>query len=671
MKLFFGSMLACLLSVCCFSQEDTVAKTMDKVVMTAQRSKQKELLVPYAVKSIDQKYFSQMQPRTTPEALAGMNGVFVQKTNHGGGSPFVRGLTGNQLLFLVDGIRLNNATFRYGPNQYLNTIDAYTINKIEVAKGTGSVQYGTDALGGVINVITNEPLLTNKKIFTGRGIVKYMTGNMEKTIRGDAGYSTKKFAIIGGITARDFGDVVGGDTTGRQSPSGYKEWSFDVKAKWLLTTRTELIVANQFLQQSNVPVYHKLQLENFAVNEMHRQQRRLSYARLRFTGDKNLLKETEITASWQQTVEGRNSRKHGSNFLRKETDQVSSFGFTIDNLSQIKNYWTANSGIEFYNDDVKSIGEDINIQNGMKQNKRGLYPNNSGYGNYSIYSLHHFSLKKWIVDAGLRYNFFSIKIFDTTLGKVNIHPSAFVANAAIMYKVFTDHHFYVSYSSGFRAPNVDDMGTLGIVDFRYEVPTGSLKPERSQNIEAGYKFKTKKWKGSVAAYYMHIDDLIARVKMDGEIINGYQVYKKENVEQAFIRGVEAELNWKPVNNFNFTAGVASTYGQNTTKNEPLRRIPPLNGRLLGRLHNINWSIATEFLFAANQSRLAQGDKDDNRIPKGGTPGWKVVNVYSGYQFSKCQINLGLQNIFDDDYRTHGSGINGVGRSAWFSVTIIL
>ena len=92
--------------------------------------------------------------RSTPDALADIAGVFVQETNDGGGSPIIRGLVGNQILILVDGIRLNNSAYRLGPNQYLNTIDLNQIERIEVVRGAGSVLYGSDALGGVVNIIT-------------------------------------------------------------------------------------------------------------------------------------------------------------------------------------------------------------------------------------------------------------------------------------------------------------------------------------------------------------------------------------------------------------------------------------------------------------------------------------------------------------------------------------
>ena len=81
----------------------------------------------------------------------------MQQTNLGGGSPFLRGLTGYHTLILIDGIRLNNSTFRSGPNQYLNTIDPLLINHVEVMKGQGSVPYGSDALGGTILLSSKSP----------------------------------------------------------------------------------------------------------------------------------------------------------------------------------------------------------------------------------------------------------------------------------------------------------------------------------------------------------------------------------------------------------------------------------------------------------------------------------------------------------------------------------
>ena len=652
--------------------EDSTALKLSEVVVTAQRHQQKNLLVPYSVNTLNRKELDNFQYRTGPEALMSMNGVFVQKTNHGGGSPFVRGVTGNQTLILVDGIRLNNSTFRYGPNQYLNTIDPYTISKIEVAKGTGSVQYGTDAIGGVINLISNTPKFTEgKPVINGRAIAKYMTGDMEKTLRGEAMYSGKKFALLAGISKRNFGDIIGGDTTGKQSPSGYDEWSFDVKAKFLLQQNIQLTLANQFLQQQHVPVYHKLRLENFSLNEMDPQQRLLSYARLNVQGKSALYNETEFTVSFQQGIEGRNTQKNGSATLRKERDEIKTAGITADVSSVFNKIWTANSGIEIYTDKVSSAREDINTQTNMADGKRGLYPDNSTYSNYSIYSLHHLRFGKWIIDAGLRFNIFDIRIKDSTLGNVSITPSALVGNGALMYAISKQQTVYASFSSGYRAPNIDDMGTLGIVDFRYEVPTGNLQPEKSQHTELGYKFQSKKISGTVAAYYMHLSDLITRIKMDDDTINGYPVYKKENTEAAVIKGFELELNWQLTKHFALNSGIAYAYGQSLSKQEPLRRIPPFNGRWMSTYRNSKWFAAAEFQFAFKQNRLAQGDKDDNRIGSGGTEGWQIINLYGGYQFPSVNINIGLQNLLNKDYRTHGSGINGVGRSGWMAVMVKL
>jgi outer membrane receptor protein involved in Fe transport len=462
---------------------------------------------------------------------------------------------------------------------------------------------------------------------------------------------------------------VGGDTTGKQKHSGYSEFAYDVKSKLQLTSATTLTIAHQFLQQQDVPLYHKILLENFAINAFHPQQRMLSYARLQLTGHSAFLQQVEVTASWQNTIEGRDSRKNGSVILRKERDEVNTLGLTTNISSRFNTVWSANSGIEMYHDKVGSTRQDINEQNGIGKHLRGLYPDGAQYGNYSAYSLHRFSHNKWIADAGVRYNIFSITINDTTLGRINIQPSSLVYNASLLYKLATGHHVYASYNTGFRAPNVDDMGTLGIVDFRYEVPSYNLSPERSANVEAGYKMRRQKWAAAVSGYYMRLSNLVTRVKSEGEMISGYPVYRKVNTDKGYIHGFEAEVEYQVTSSWKASGNIAYVKGQSITRMEPLRRIPPLFGRVMSTYNKAKWFASAELQFAGKQDRLAQGDKEDNRIPASGTPGWQIVNCYAGYTFSNLRLNVGLQNLLNEDYRTHGSGINGVGRSAFLSATV--
>jgi hemoglobin/transferrin/lactoferrin receptor protein len=247
---------------------------------------------------------------------------------------------------------------------------------------------------------------------------------------------------------------------------------------------------------------------------------------------------------------------------------------------------------------------------------------------------------------------------------VKITPEALVFNFGVMYNLNGSNHIYGNVSNGFRAPNIDDMGTLGIVDFRYEIPAYDLKPEKSVNFEAGYKLSFSKFHANVAAYYMDLNQLITRVKVENEFIDGYQVYKKENVGEAFIAGSEAAFLWKVMENLDLNSSISYTYGQNITGNEPLRRIPPFNGKVAATYTLSRFYVSGELLFAGMQDRLSDGDISDNRIPEGGTPSWQVMNIFAGYQFAFVKTKIGFENIFNEDYRTHGSGINGVGRSAW-------
>jgi outer membrane receptor protein involved in Fe transport len=212
------------------------------------------------------------------------------------------------------------------------------------------------------------------------------------------------------------------------------------------------------------------------------------------------------------------------------------------------------------------------------------------------------------------------------------------------------------------------MGTLGIVDFRYEIPAYDLKPEKSFNYEAGIKWHTTKLSGAASAFNTSLSNLITRVRT-GAVITGYDVYKKLNVEKGFIQGFEMQSSYNATKEFNINFSITSLYGQSITRNEPLRRIPPVNGQLGLQYQREKFRVGFIGDFAGWQRRLAEGDKDDNRIKKGGTPGYEVLNFYSGIETKSLAVKLYYNNIFNKDYRTHGSGINGMGRS--ISLTAVL
>lgn len=659
-----------------FSQADTSDSTIKlmEVLVTTSRNKTQSLLIPYSYVKLNKRDIENFQYRTAPESLSGSSGIFIQKTNHGGGSPFIRGLTGNQILILTDGVRMNNSIFRYGPNQYFNTIDVYSISHIEAVKGTGSVQFGSDALGGVIQVFTKEPTFSAKKKLHTEVQLKAVTQKMEWTNHAEMLYQTKKTAFLIGATIREFGDLYGGDTTGKQSPSGYKEHAINGKFKFLLNSRSIITLAYQYLEQRDVPLYHKVHLENFNYYFFEPQKRQLSYARLENTGKRKLLTKTTFTVSAQKNNETRSYFKNNNKYRFIEKDQILTYGVTIDILSQLKKNWLANSGIEFYHDLVRSSRDQISIATSIHLQQRGLYPDLAKNANFSVYTLHHFQLNPFRIEVGLRYNKFNLLIPDTgkigsNPSEIQINPSSMVANLAALFQISSTQSMFSSFSSGYRLPNIDDMGTLGLVDFRYELPTYDIKPEKSYNTEIGYRLMAQKTLVSVSFYYMHLSDLITRTQMGGEKIEGYNVYKKENSQESYLKGLDFSFTNLFYKTFKFSGNISYCFGQNLTKNEPLRRIPPLNGRFLVSYQYKKIQLHSEYIFAFDQNRLAKGDKEDNRIPAGGTPGWQIFNLSGSFKYQKASIFSGIQNIFNKDYRTHGSGINGMGRNFYLTIKL--
>ena len=650
-------------------QDTLISQILSEVVVSANRYNSIRINTPEAIKVLSDKTIQQYQLRNAPEALFYTPGVFVQKTNHGGGSPFIRGLTGNQTLLLIDGIRLSNATARYGPNQYFNTIDVFSIEKMEVMRGTGSVQYGSDALGGTIQSFSHELFASEKPGWGSTLVSRIVTQGMEQSMHTSANYSSRNMAFRAGLTLRNFGDLVGGDTTGRQSPNGYKEHNYYLKGKIFLSNQTTITISYQSVHQIDIPIYHKIALEDYAINKFDPQKRKLAYLRVNREFNEGLFKSAVITIASQHTEEGRESLKNGSSILRSENDKVQSLTFSAEAYATNGNVWSANSGLEVYNDHVNSSRFDTDLSNAVILTKRGLYPDGASLASIAFFTIHTFDLPEWKFTAGARLNTFIIKVKDDVIGSTKLTPSAVVGNIAILRKLNAKSNLFLSLNSGFRAPNIDDLGTLGIVDFRYETSNFSLKPEHSFQYQIGYKYHDRKLRGEFYLFRNELYNLIVRNKMEGDSIDGYQVYQKENAERAYIQGIETVWDFSFNSALSFYGSITYTYGWNISKGEHVRRIPPLFGRLAAEYKLKNWWINLEWQAAGKQNRLAQGDKDDNRIPVGGTPAWNIINIHSGYTIRFFTIDLSLQNLLNKDYRIHGSGVNGYGRSVFLSLAV--
>ena len=638
--------------------------TLANIVVSASRQQISTLKTPYSVSVFQQKDIEKLASRATPDMLSNITGVFIQKTNLGGGSAFVSGLTGNQTLLIIDGIRFNNSTFRYGPNQYLNNIDPSIVSKIELLKGSGSVQYGSDALTGVVNFFTLQPEFTAQKTFGGQLSARVATQGMELSEQLKMTFTSENTGIVFVGANKQFGDIVRGVGLGLQRPTGYNEWDYFGKIRQKVSKTWVIEGLLQTTQQTQVPVFHKIQLENFKINEMDLQKYQRGYLKTVGQYENPIFRKIEFSVSQQTSIEQRKLQKNASTSLRAERDEINTMGILANVQSQFSSTWSAHSGIDYFNDRINSSREDINLTNNSIKALRGLYPNDAEYQYHSIYSIHHLDLDAWQVETGLRFHQNVASLPDTTLGLAKVKSSALVYSLGIARAIIQGISLYANTSSGFRAPNMDDLGSLGIIDFRYELPAFDLKPEYSQNYEVGIKISKAKFFQELTIFQTELENLITRIKTS-KVIQGYPVYEKRNVDKAFLRGGEWSGRYELSNSVSAKANISYVYGQSVTLNEPIRRIPPLHGGFNISYARKNLYLNSELLFAATQDRLSAGDKADNRMNPLGTPGWAIINLQAKYLFnSHLSVSLQAHNMGDVDYRMHGSGINGVGRSLW-------
>jgi len=167
---------------------------LDEVVISTTRWEQKVTDVPNKITVIKATDLKVQQPQTTADLLGGSGYVFIQKSQMGGGSPMIRGFAANRVLITIDGVRMNNAIFRSGNLQNVIAIDPFSLDRTEIIYGPGSVIYGSDALGGVMNFSTSTPRLsgTSKPTVNGTASTRYSSASNESTSHFDIDLGFKK-----------------------------------------------------------------------------------------------------------------------------------------------------------------------------------------------------------------------------------------------------------------------------------------------------------------------------------------------------------------------------------------------------------------------------------------------------------------------------------------------
>jgi hemoglobin/transferrin/lactoferrin receptor protein len=198
------------------STDTTDVESFEEILVSSQRFQQRRKETPRQIEVVSAKRLSELQPATLGDALINTGQVFVQKSQMGGSSPVLRGFEASRVLMVIDGVRMNNATYRAGHLQDIITIDPFILDRMEVNFGAGSTLYGSDALGGVLYFKTKDPSLGEFSV-KPTATMRYLSAS--NSVIGNVGLKvqSKKVGLLLSATRSQFGDL-------RSGSKNYSDW---------------------------------------------------------------------------------------------------------------------------------------------------------------------------------------------------------------------------------------------------------------------------------------------------------------------------------------------------------------------------------------------------------------------------------------------------------------
>ncbi len=694
------------------------AQQLDEVVMSVSKWEQQKKDVPQKIASIDAREIAFTNPQTSADLLQSSGKVFVQKSQLGGGSPMIRGFSTNRLLLSVDGVRMNNAIFRGGNLQNVISIDPFTIKNTEVIFGPGSVIYGSDAMGGVMNFYTKQALFSNTDSLqlTGNVNYRFSSANNENTGHVDVSIGKKKWAFLTSATYNSFGDLTmgshGPDSYLRQNyvstlngedrlvdnpdprqqvSTGYNQINLLQKVAFKPTNDWFFKWNTHYSETSDYSRYDRLIRPNDEGDGLRSaewfygpQKWLMTNLQVEKKGQSKFYDGLKITTAYQFFEESRNDRGFQEPVLFATKEKVNALSTNIDfenkKIGNLRLYY----GTEYVFNKVGSEGSEIDINTNTRLAAASRYPDGSRWQTLAGYVNGEYKAKpNFTLLTGLRYSHVWINaVFDKTFfpfpfDETNLNNGALTGSLGFSWFPRANLQVTLNGSTGFRAPNIDDVGKV----FDSEpgsvvVPNPDLEPEYAYNTELGVQknFKDKVVVKGAAFYTYLVDALVRRdflfngasqIDYNGELSN---VQAIQNAAKAYVYGFEFGVDAFMTDNLSISANLTLTEGieeEDDGTESPGRHVAPTfgdfhvvwkNQRLQADMFlNYNGEIAYDDLAVSERSKEYIYAVDTNGNPF--APSWYTLNFRSQFNISNTwRATLALENMTNQRYRTYSSGI---------------
>ncbi len=692
---------------------------LQEVVLSIAKFEQDKIDIPQRIVSITSEEIAFSNSQTSADLLESTGSVYVQKSQLGGGSPMIRGFSTNRLLIAVDGVRMNTAIFRSGNVQNIISIDPLAVERAEVILGPGSVVYGSDAIGGVMNFYTLKPSysLNGGTSFNANAYTRYATANEEITTHADFNIGFEKWAFLSSISYSDFGDlkmgshgpeeflrpeyvsrINGEDRIVRnkdskvQIPTGYDQINLLQKVAFMPNETWDFSLGLIYSETSNYSRYDRLVQKrdgNLRYGEWYYGPQKWFSGNFSInkTGNGKIYDKLQFTAAYQNFEESRFDRKFDDETLYINTEKVDAYSANLDfekNFDVNKFFY----GVEYVLDEVNSTGKTRNILTNAGGGNPSRYPDGSTWQSLAAYSTYNWKLNEDLnIQSGLRYNHIIIKadfpasVYDFPFDNANINTGALTGSAGLSWRQNVNTEWKLNFSTGFRAPNIDDIGKI----FDSEpgavvIPNPHLKPEYAYNGELGVKWKVFKIITlDFAGFYTYLDDALVRRDFDleGRTTIEYQgepsrVQAMQNAANAYVYGLEGGLEARLANNLKLRSQITITKGkeeQEDGNKAPLRHAAPLYGNthLVWNKNKLKLDLFSEYNGKLDFDELAPSEQDKAylyALDSNGNPyfaKWYTLNITGNYRFSEhWSTTASIENITDQLYRTYSSGISSAG-----------